>query len=111
MSDAPLIAVDIGNSSTKIGWRFEISDADVLPIPDVTRSFVTAQRPPADLCAALPRERCRWHIASVHREGTRMLQAWLASNREHDVVHVVSHRDLPIDVRLEFPDRVGLDRL
>src|SRR5207244_10337666 len=41
----------------------------------------------------------------------RILQAWLASHRPRDEVHVLSHRDLPIAVHLEFPERVGLDRL
>lgn len=111
MSDAPLIAVDIGNSSTKIGWRFELTDLHALPAAGVTRSIVTGQHPPDELRDALPRERCRWHIASVHREGTSTLQAWLAAHRADDEVHLLTCRDLPIDVRLEFPDRVGLDRL
>src|SRR5262245_43713241 len=111
MSDAPLIAVDIGNSSTKIGWRFELSDSETLPVAGVTRSIVTGQQPTGELCEALPRERCRWHIASVHREGTRILQSWLQANRSRDEIHLLTHRDLPIAARLEFPDRVGLDRL
>jgi len=111
MSDAPLIAVDIGNSSTKIGWQFELTDSNELPVAAVTRSFVTGQQPPDELRQVLPRERCRWHIASVHREGTRILQAWLQANRSHDEIRLLTHHDLPIAARLEFPDRVGLDRL
>src|SRR5262245_21553315 len=111
MSEAPLIAVDIGNSSTKIGWQFELIDSDALPAAGVTRSIVTAQQPPGELRDALPRERCRWRIASVHREGTRILQAWLQANRSHDDIRLLTHHDLPIAARLEFPDRVGLDRL
>src|SRR5262245_3201699 len=111
MSDAPLIAVDIGNSSTKIGWRFELGDSDALPAAGVTRSFVTGQQPPDELREVLPTERCRWHIGSVHREGTRVLQSWLQANRSGDEVRLLTHHDLPVAVRLEFPDRVGLDRL
>src|SRR5439155_5134337 len=106
MSDVPLVAVDIGNSSTKIGWQFELSEAEGLPVAGATHSIATRQPPPDELREALPRERCRWHIASVHREGTRMLHAWLQANRAADEVRLLSHRDLPIAVRLESPDRV-----
>ncbi len=111
MSDAPLIAVDIGNSSTKIGWRFERGNADEVPAAGQTCSFTTGQPPAAELLNALPPDRCRWHIASVHREGTRTLVAWLQANRAKDDVRLLTHHDLPIVVRLEHPDRVGLDRL
>jgi len=47
----------------------------------------------------------------VHREGTRILQAWLAVRRQHDEVRLLSHADLPIRCRVSHPDRVGLDRL
>jgi type III pantothenate kinase len=108
-----LIAVDIGNSSTKIGWFEAAADSPTtaLPILAATRSFVTNQPLPADLAAGLPTERCRWHIASVHREGTRLLTEWVKSQRSTDEVHLLSNRDLPIATDVEFPDRVGLDRL
>jgi type III pantothenate kinase len=47
----------------------------------------------------------------VHREGTRVLQAWLQQSRPGDEVRLLTHHDLPIATRVEFPDRVGLDRL
>jgi type III pantothenate kinase len=59
----------------------------------------------------LPSQCCTWHIASVHREGTRLLTAWLKSNRPADEVCVLTHARLPIVARLEWPDRVGIDRL
>jgi type III pantothenate kinase len=111
MSDVPLIAVDIGNSSTKIGWSFQTAAEDGLPAPQNVKSIATGQSPPESLAAMLPQERCRWHIVSVHREGTRVLTKWLQSHRGHDEVRVLTHRDLPIPTRVDFPDRVGLDRL
>ena len=91
MTDPPLVAVDIGNSSTKIGWRFELSEAEGLPAAGATRSIVTGQPPPDELREALPQDHCRWHIASVHREGTRILHAWLQANRAGDEVLVRVH--------------------
>jgi type III pantothenate kinase len=63
------------------------------------------------LLEALPGERSLWHVASVHREGTQILTEWIAGQRPDDDVRVLSYRDLPIDVRVDFPERVGLDRL
>jgi type III pantothenate kinase len=111
MTDSPLIAVDIGNSSTKIGWAFESAARGGLPAPKETRSFITGQSPPEGLLSGLPREQYRWHIASVHREGTRLLTEWLKQRRGDDEVRLLTHRDLPIELRVEYPERVGLDRL
>jgi len=111
MSDSPLIAVDIGNSSTKVGWSFESPAPGGLPAPRETRTLATGQPPRDELLAALPREHCRWHIASVHRDGTRVLMKWLDRHRSSDEVCLLNYQNLPITIRVEFPERVGLDRL
>jgi len=111
MSELPLIAVDIGNSSTKIGWSFDAAKDGGLPAPQSVKSITTGQSLPDVLAAALPQDRCRWHIVSVHRDGTRVLTKWLDSHRAEDEVRVLIHRNLPIQTRVDFPDRVGLDRL
>jgi type III pantothenate kinase len=111
MTAAPLIAVDIGNSATKVGWSFESAAAGSLPTPRETRAFPTGQSPPDAFLSALPHDRCQWHIASVHREGTRILTKWLAVHRPDDEVRLLAHTDLPIVVRVDAPERVGLDRL
>src|SRR5262245_21431811 len=106
-----LIAVDIGNSSTKVGWFGKSSFGTALPEPSGTLAFATGQKPQDDVIGLLPQEPSRWYVASVHREGTRILQAWLAVRRQHDEVRLLSHADLPIRCRVSHPDRVGLDRL
>ena len=113
MTRSRLIAVDIGNSSTKLGWFEETASASSAGLPTVaaTKGFVTGQLPPAEFSVGLPAEQCRWHIASVHREGTRLLTDWLRSQRPADEVHLLTQHDLPIATEVEFPDRVGLDRL
>jgi len=111
MTDVPLIAVDIGNSSTKFGWMFESSATGVLPAPRETRSFSTGQVPSVSLESALTPSPCRWHIASVHREGTRVLTKWLDAHRAGDTVRLLSDRDLPIACHVDAPGRVGHDRL
>jgi type III pantothenate kinase len=111
MSQPTLIAVDIGNSSTKLGWFTSVPANNALPSPNGTHSFKTGQPPSDDLSAKLPGGALSWHIVSVHREGSRILQDWLSSHRRADEVRVLSPGDLPIEVRLEQPDRVGMDRL
>jgi len=112
MNPPRLIAVDIGNSSTKVGWFEEtLPPATALRQPTSVHGFATAQTPPYELQAALPAEPCEWRIASVHREGTRVLTKWLDSHRPDDAVQILERCDFPITVRVEFPERVGLDRL
>lgn len=112
MNARRLIAVDIGNSATKVGWFDSIAESNgSLPRPVATSKFKTGEEPPAELAAALPADTREWQIVSVHREGARILASWIAANRPDDSVRMLGWRDLPIEIRVEFPERVGLDRL
>src|SRR5262245_33521949 len=110
-SSKRLIAVDIGNSSTKVGWFAPPSDVDLLPQPVATLDFPTGRTPPEEVVRQLPVEPCRWLVASVQREGQRVLTHWVENQRQQDELQVLSYRDLPIEVRVDFPDKVGVDRL
>jgi type III pantothenate kinase len=117
MTTPRLIAVDIGNSSTKVGW-FEAAAAEGtgprqtrLPILAQTLDFPTGQVPGAAAAAALPAGPLAWEIASVHRGGVETLCEWIRAERPDDRVRVLSYRDLPLAVNVDFPERVGLDRL
>src|SRR5262245_30541572 len=111
MNRPPLIAVDIGNSSTKLGLFDQPASGPSLPAVSRSCSFKTGQPPGADCCSFIPQEPCRWHIASVHRAGTDLLVSWLQRHRSADDVRLLNHHDLPIATRVEKPDRVGLGRL
>jgi type III pantothenate kinase len=111
MSSPLLIAVDIGNSSTKVGWFDAASLVQPLPQPTATGEFPTGQTPPEAVAAQLPAGPCRWRIASVHREGQRVLSKWVDTHRQSDELHVLVYRDLPLELRVDFPERVGVDRL
>jgi len=137
MTNRRLIAVDIGNSATKVGW-FDSSgkhsapnawldrtkevaarwlhlagerSARELPTPLATSKFSTGNPPPDALADSLPADSSEWRIVSVHREGTRILSNWIEANRGQDEVHVIDRQDLPVVLRVDFPERVGLDRL
>lgn len=111
----PLLAVDIGNSSVKVG-RFETPANNnlargTLPQPVGVFQYDTDEAPSADLVGWLPDHPCRWWIASVHRDARWRLVYWLDRHRPQDTAHVLTHTDLPIAVHVDYPDRVGLDRL
>jgi len=111
MSGGKLIAVDIGNSLTKAGWFEGAVAAPRLPEPTIVRDFPTGQSPPDAWWNDLPAEAVRWCVSSVNREGRRILAEAVRSRRPHDDVRVLAAGDLPIEVRVEQPQRVGLDRL
>ena len=108
----PLIAVDIGNSSTKLGWfRDWQKGGGTLPVPEQVSDCATAQPLPEVLIAELPSGPAIWRVASVHRQAEKLLEDWIGMNRPRDDFKILSYRDLPLEIRVDFPDRVGLDRL
>ena len=52
-----------------------------------------------------------WWIASVNRPAATRLIDWLNEHRPADRVTLLAAGDLPLEVRLERPDMVGIDRL
>lgn len=106
-----LIAVDIGNSSTKVGWFDEAQRMTSLQQPTRVADYPTGGEPPRSLFDGLPAELVRWRIVSVHRLGQRQLTERIASQRPKDDCCVLQHTDLPLTVCVDYPDRVGMDRL
>ena len=107
-----LLAVDIGNSSTKLGWfDSAIPNDGKLPVPGRVWDCPTAQTLPESVARELPEGLLAWKVASVHRDAERRLEEWVRQNRPRDGFQILTYRELPIEVRVEFPERVGLDRL
>jgi len=109
----PLIAVDVGNNRLKLG-RFERGSGDPLPEPsaaiqladegaDLDRLGDWLARSPADMAA--------WWIASVNRPATTRLVDWLRLHRPEAPITLLAAVDLPLEVAVERPDMVGIDRL
>jgi type III pantothenate kinase len=128
MNCATLIAVDIGNSLTKVGWFDGAASSGPvkgrtdgpagnapsqpdLPQPRIIRRFFTGYPVPEAIFAELPAQTVRWRVASVNGEGERVLTHAVRSLRPHDEFRVLARRDFPIEVNVDEPDRVGLDRL
>jgi len=137
-SSLPLLAVDIGNARIKIGLFRQLTGEglpepeQILPLEGERPSFEQigawlAEISPAVYThqhAPLPtnlrsvpgegqgvRAELPWFIASVNRPGATRLIDWLGVNRPEDCVTLLSAGDLPLQVRLERPDMVGIDRL
>lgn len=110
----PLIAVDIGNSRVKFG-AFAPSSAEPLPAPTATLELASHDEHFAKRLAAwladeeLPA--ARWSVASVNRQVRQQLVDWLAVERPTDEVVPLTFRELPLEILLAEPERVGLDRL
>jgi type III pantothenate kinase len=98
-----LIAVGIGNTTIKLGvaddsgqwqqtYEWETSDFDLNKV-------------------AFPMTSCRWRVASVHRPVEQKLRDWQQASRPQDDYLSLSHNGLSLEVNVESPDRVGMDRL
>ena len=120
MSAFPIIAVDIGNARIKLGL-FAPCCADGLPEPawtlpllgnepelDMIEDWLETGNETPRACEHAP---YRWWIASVNRPAATRLIDWLCDHRPGDRVTLLAAGDLPLEVRLERPDMVGIDRL
>ncbi|MCC6124978.1 MAG: type III pantothenate kinase [Pirellulales bacterium] len=117
MPSFPLLAVDIGNARIKVGLFRRLSD-EGLPEPERVLPL-DGERPPlenigawlAEISPSVSCESMPWFIASVNRPAATRLIDWIGTNRPEDRVTLLSAADLPLEVRLECPDMVGIDRL
>ena len=116
MLDLPLIAVDVGNARSKLGL-FRALPAEGLPQPQQT--WHLANHEPLGgqttaLAAALAEFGGRplaWWIGSVNRPAASRLIDWIRRQRPDDAIVLLAAGDVPLQVRLERPDMVGVDRL
>jgi type III pantothenate kinase len=121
---ANLMAVDIGNSRIKIGrFRREPKPSNSrlpepietldLSIRNDTGEFATEQL--AAWCDAHRSIEAIWRVASVHRAAAVQFTSAVsnfASQRGCGwQIHLLTNRDLPLVVRVDQPERVGIDRL
>ncbi|HEY1599775.1 MAG TPA: type III pantothenate kinase [Pirellulales bacterium] len=111
-SNAPLVAVDVGNSRVKLGL-FTTIDGQPLPTPTSTLDIGPA---PEELdrirgwLATLAVTEPSWWIGSVQREVAGRLVGWLRNEGAARITMIASG-DLPLTVALARPDKVGIDRL
>jgi len=128
-----LIAVDIGNSRIKIG---QFDRARMYGAPAATQSpsahslpepVCTLDLPVANATGAFDTTRLRawcdqrassqseWLVASVHRRAAETLDATLRNfvtqAGDRCAIRHLTYRDIPLDIQVDEPARVGIDRL
>jgi type III pantothenate kinase len=110
-----LIAVDIGNTRIKLGLFAPPQESPQgtragLPVPNRALAMPTHEWEPQTLqqwLADVPAE-TPWWIASVNRPAAAKLSQWIGQRWP---VRMLADKDLPITAAVEFPERVGIDRL
>ncbi|MFV1965038.1 MAG: type III pantothenate kinase [Pirellulaceae bacterium] len=104
------IAVDIGNSAIKFGVPQRVL-RDEPPVWTLLLQVDTPEYDVATLLGQLSADACIWQVASVHRPSEQRLARLVNTLRPQDEYRLLSHRDLPLEIDVEYPDRVGMDRL
>ena len=101
-----MIAVDVGNSRMKWGLFIYGRPARVSSLPLANDDACNRQ-----LATWLPGAAVNWAVASVNRDGSEPLLAWIR-NRDFSSPFVLDDPALlPLRVELDRPQGVGIDRL
>ncbi len=119
-----LLAIDVGSSRVKLGW-FPPDGACTsapastslpiasTPLPQPTETLAVSHANQATMWAEIGswlQEFCPsgppGFLASVHPATSAVIQEIFANR-----LHALAAKDLPISIRVEHPDRVGIDRL
>ncbi len=103
-----LIAVDVGNSTFKLGV-YSAESGDDSPTPE--RIVRLRGDELTQLSSILPVGCADWFVASVNGVAEGKLTGWVRATRRSDACRSLATEDLPIIVKTESPQRVGIDRL
>lgn len=110
--NARLLAVDIGNTAVKAAMFAALPPASgTLPTPDFTAEAPAGVENEAALPESWPLDGVPWFVSSVNRPLYERLMAWHARRELQPAPRLLALHDLPLRVDVEFPERVGLDRL
>ncbi|WP_158545287.1 type III pantothenate kinase [Bremerella cremea] len=110
MSLESFVTVDIGNSRVHLG-RFENFRAAEATSPVSTFSYPTSSIDINGLRDWLNDEELPWFAVSVHRPALASLEAFSKIEPRVTSFQAFGYQQLPIDVTLPAPEKVGADRL
>lgn len=102
----PAVVVDVGNTRIKWGRCSHGSVVAMCAVPPDDPSAWAAQYQAWNLNAE-----GTWVIAGVHPERQDSFVRWLKQGRCHQWMLIQSREQVPIRVSVDYPDKVGLDRL
>lgn len=103
--------VDIGNSVAKCGLYDPNADPPSREFRRQGEAPLDAPERVAELLALEPGTQVQWFVSSVNRPAEQRLREWLATARPADRYRRLSHEDCPLTLAVDFPERVGFDRL
>jgi len=96
----PDVVVDVGNTRIKRGVR---GPDGTLKLDYIDSEWFNVEGLPRSL------GRAKLVVAGSHPERRAQFARWASGL--HDVVEITSHEQLPIDVDVDHPEKVGIDRL
>jgi type III pantothenate kinase len=99
------IVVDVGNSRMKWG---RCRQGQVAEVAALNSKDPAAWQQQIDTWSLEPGQ--QWAVTGVDPQPVQVLLDWLGK-REQKALHLSSWRQLPLHVQVDFPDRVGIDRL
>lgn len=116
MDGGPFFAVDIGNTRIKCGRFGGRRSLSGVPSPEAVISLVPHEHSWSILQqiteGVLERPNAVvWWIASVNRPSTTEFLEALRIHRPHEKVFLLTSQEIPLDIKVDYPDRVGIDRL
>jgi type III pantothenate kinase len=121
-SPCPLIAVDVGNSRIKLGLFDRAASAALLPEPQELLELPLSHRtgrfdskPFQAWCDRHLSAAADWYVGSVRSGAAEQFAAAVAqaakSARCDWHPRHLTNRDLPVEIQVEAPERIGIDRL
>jgi type III pantothenate kinase len=109
----PHVVVDIGN--TRLKWGLVDPEQSALLATESLPDAPATWQQTIDQWLTLPpyqhvREPLSWVVASVNPGRTERLRGWI-EGRDDTFFHLQKASQLPLQIDVEHPDRVGIDRL
>lgn len=102
------LVADVGSSFLKVG-RFDRHDCNPLPMPLAVTTVDALDGSLAELAGQC--DAPVWRVISVRRAGEARLERCVREQFPAVDYRVLTHRDMPLQIDVDHPDRVGVDRL
>lgn len=102
------VAVDVGNTAVKLGVQRSDSVIDHAILIGESRWERSTIEWVHDQLGCRD---SRWRIASVHRRAAEHLVDSIADAEPQATIDLVTYHDVPMEVAVDAPERLGIDRL
>jgi type III pantothenate kinase len=111
-SPAALVAVDVGNTKIHLGVFRDLAGPMPRPLPTLQLHARDDTLDPIAMWAQTHAGECQqWMMTSVNSPAAERLTAFLAEKLPDVQLTRLTHHDAPLAIEVDFPERVGIDRL